>query len=335
MKLKRVIAIATVAATVFSFSGCLKFTSTSEFLFNGNSFDVTPGGNGTGDAFDINNLVPVNPDTNQGGTSQGGTSQGGTSQGGTSQGGTSQGGTSQGGTSQGGTSQGGTSQGGTSQGEQPGTQTIDPTTWTTAEILAYVTNAVTKTKAYTSTVTVNHQEAFNVQVTKAPGGQLVMQAADKIIQSVAKPSQETLTFNNGKTTNAEGETVPLLLPKRGAFTLTADGIASASASMNGDSVVCHIQLVKEVGTLTDHPKHHAASVGYLDASDVDLSGVTLNYLDITYTGTTIDMVINSDGYVSAVVYKIPIHIAVEGKIIGITASGECEGSQQESWQINW
>lgn len=325
MKFKKLIALATVAATVFSFSGCLKFTSTSEFLFNGNSFDVTPGGNGSGDAFDINSLIPGDSSSNQGGTNQGGTNQGGTSQGGTIQGGTNTGDTNQGGSAQEGTSHGGSS----------GAQTIDPSTWTTAEILAYVTNAVTKTKAYTSKVTVDHQEAFDVKVTKAPGGKLVMQAADKIIASVAKPSSETLVFTNGKTTNAEGETVPLLLPKRGAFTLTADGIASASAYMSGDSVVCQIKLVKEVGTLTDHPKHHAASVGYLDASDVDLSGVKLNYLDITYTGTTIDMVINSDGYVSAVVYKIPIHIAVEGKIVGVTASGECEGSQQESWKINW
>lgn len=332
MKIKKLIALATVAATVFSFSGCLKFTSTSEFLFNGNSFDVTPGGNG--DAFDIDSLIPVDPGSNQGGSNTGSLNQGGTNQGGTNQGGTNQGGTNQGGTNQGGTNQGGTNQGGTNQGGS--SPAIDPSTWTTAEILAYVTNAVTKTKAYTSTITVDHQEAFDVQVTKATGGKPVMSIANEIIASVAKPSKETLTFNGGMTTNGEGETVPLLLPKRGAFTLTADGIASASASMSGDSVVCRIQLVKEVGTLTDHPKHHAASVGYLDASDVDLgSTVKLNYLDITYSGTTIDMVINSSGYVSAVVYKIPIHIAVEAKVIGIPASGECEGSQQESWKINW
>lgn len=212
----------------------------------------------------------------------------------------------------------------------------DPSVWTTAEILKFTTDAVTKTKAYTNNVTVDHEEAFDVRVTKAPGGKLVMDTADRIIASVAKPSQEVLTFTNGRTTNAEGENVPLLLPKRGAFTLTESGVATAYAKKSGSNTIVHIQLVKEVGTLTDHPEHHAASVGYLDASDVDLgSTVVLNYLDITYTGSTIDMVVNSDGYVASVDYKIPIHIEVEAKILGITAGGECEGSQSETWKINW
>ena len=171
----------------------------------------------------------------------------------------------------------------------------DPSTWTTAEILKFTTDAVTKTKAYTNQVTVDHEEAFDIKITKAPGGKLVMDAADSIIASVAKPSKETLTFTNGRTTNGEGENVPLLLPKRGAFTLTADGIATAYAKKSGNDTIVHIQLVKEVGTLTDHPKHHAASLGYLDASDVDLGTIQLNYLDITYSGSTMDFVIGSDG----------------------------------------
>ena len=174
-----------------------------------------------------------------------------------------------------------------------------------------------------------------MRVTKAPGGKLIMDAADGIIASVAKPSQETLTFTNCRTTNGEGENVPLLLPKRGAITLTADGIANAYAKKSGNDTIVHIQLVKEVGTLTDHPKHHAASLGYLDASDVDLGTITLNYLDITYTGSTMDFVIGSDGYVKSVAYKIPIHIAVEAKLFGMTAAGECEGSQSETWKLNW
>lgn len=214
-------------------------------------------------------------------------------------------------------------------------QTVSPSSWTTAEILAYVTNAVTKTKAYTSKVTVDHSESFTVDVTKAPGGSLIKNTANSIIEGVVKPTDEVLTFNNGTTVNSEGETVPLLLPKRGAFTLTADGVASASAKQNGDSVVVNIKLVQEVGTLTDHPKHHAASVGYLDASDVDLGPVALNYLDITYSGTTIDLMINSDGYVTQAVYKIPISVACEGKAFGLTAQIECVGQQSENWKINW
>lgn len=211
----------------------------------------------------------------------------------------------------------------------------DPSSWTTAEILKYVTEAVTKTKAYTAQVTVDHTEAFSANVTKAPGGAMVKNIANDIIESVVKPTDEVLTFNGGQTVNGEGETVPLLLPKRGAFTLTADGIASATAKKSGNDVSVKITLVQEVGTLTDHPKHQAASVGYLDASDVDLGPVKLNYLNITYIGTTLDLVINSNGYVNSAVYKIPIKVECEGSVMGATAQVECEGEQSEAWKINW
>lgn len=214
-------------------------------------------------------------------------------------------------------------------------QTSDPSSWTTVEILEFVTDAVTKTKAYTSQVTVNHKESFSANVTKAPGGALIKNTANGIIESVVKPTDEVLTFNGGTTVNSEGETVPLLLPKRGAFTLKQDGVASATAKKSGSDIVVKITLVKEVGTLTEHPKHQAASVGYLDASDVDLGPVTLNYLNITYIGSTIDITINSKGYVTNAIYKIPIHVECEGKAFGMTAQVECEGEQSETWKINW
>ncbi|MBE6715589.1 MAG: hypothetical protein E7573_01565 [Ruminococcaceae bacterium] len=213
-------------------------------------------------------------------------------------------------------------------------QTADPSSWTTVEILEFVTDAVTKTKAYTSQVTVNHQESFTANVTKAPGGAMIKNIANGIIEGFIKPTDEVLTFKGGKTTTDEGE-LPLLLPKRGAFTLTKDGVANATAKKNGDNVVVKITLVKEMGTLTSIPSHHAASVGYLDIADVDLMGVKLSYLNITYTGTTAEFVINPNGYVVNADYSIPVHIACEGSAMGFNAEIECEGVQGEKWKINW
>lgn len=210
----------------------------------------------------------------------------------------------------------------------------DPSSWTTAEILKFTTDAVTKTKAYTSQITVNHKEAFTANVTKAPGGSMIKNIANGIIEGFIKPTDTVLTFKGGKTTTDEGE-LPLLLPKRGAFTLTIDGIANATAKKNGSNVVVKITLVEELGTLTSVPSHHASSVGYLDIADVDLMGVKLNYLNITYTGTTAEFVINPDGYVVSADYKIPVQIACEGSAMGLNAQIECVGEQSENWKINW
>lgn len=214
-------------------------------------------------------------------------------------------------------------------------QVSDPSSWTSQQAVAFARDAVNKTKAFTGSVTAKHTENVTVTVTKAPGGSLVSGVVNKIIGGVVDPTDETLSFSGGKATNSEGETVQLLLPKNGAFTLDQSGVTSASAQMNGANTVVTIKLISEVGTLTAPPTHNAASIGYLDASTLDLSSVTINYLDVTYTGSTITLTINPQGYVVSAAYNVPLKISAEGKALGITAQIEADGQDNENWTFNW
>lgn len=221
---------------------------------------------------------------------------------------------------------------------QQNEQQKDPSGWTKAEILAYVTSAVNKSKAYMGKLTVGHKESFDVNIDNiSVGGSLVKNTANSIIASVAKPTDETLTFVNGKTTTSEGETVPILLPKRQNFALTADGLASATASKSGNNTVINLKLVQETSSLDNPaPKYNAASCGYMSISDVELpSIVTVERLDMKYTGSTINLTVNSDGYVSSCTYTIPVIITGSGNVKVMAADFQVSAKIVEVWNLNW
>lgn len=211
----------------------------------------------------------------------------------------------------------------------------DPSGWSTAEIVSYAKECVTKTKAFAGNVSAKHTENVNVTVTKAPGGSAVQSIVNSIISGVIEPTDETLNFSGGKATNSEGESVQLLLPTNSAFTLDPAGVVSASASLNGANTVLTMNLVSEEGSLTVPPVYNAQSIGYLDASTLDLSAVTINYLNVTYTGSTIVMTINPEGYVVSADYSVPLKISAEGKALMITAQVEAEGLDSEKWEFSW
>lgn len=215
----------------------------------------------------------------------------------------------------------------------------DPSSWSKKDIVKFTADAVNKTKAYMSPIKVNHKEHLKCDVTKCEvqkkESNTIKKIANGIIEKVVKPTDEIMSFTNGKTVNSDKETVPLLLPKRTSFTLNESGVAKASARKNGPNIVIHIQLISEEGTLDKHPEYNASSVGYLDAGDVDLGPVSLDYLNITYTGTTLDVTVNPEGYVVSALYKIPILIDVKGKALGMTALVNCSGMQSEDWYLKW
>ena len=211
----------------------------------------------------------------------------------------------------------------------------DPSTWSVQQIVDYVNKCVNQTRAYTGNLTAGHKETITATLTKAPGGALLQSIANPIIESAIKPTDETLTFVNGQAVDSEKETVPILLPKKSAFSLDANGVASATARAEGTDTVVEIALVKEVGTLETAPQYNATSIGYLNAGMVDLSAVTLTACDITYPGSTMKLRINQSGYVVTADYSVPFVVEAAGKAMFISAEVTCEGSDSESWVLNW
>ena len=219
---------------------------------------------------------------------------------------------------------------------QESTTSNDPSNWSKQEIVTFLSNAVNKTKAYTGTVTVDRHERFGVTVDSIkpnlPGFQSL---ANSIIPKIVEPTDEQLTFNGGTAVNTDGETIPLLLPKRQAFNLAPAGVKTASAAKRGNDVVISITLIEESGTMTEKPYYNSNTAGYLNLDEFDMSVVKVETMDVGYPGTTMEIVVNPEGYVTTADYNIPITLSASGSALGIPGSFTSTGYQTESWVIHW
>lgn len=220
--------------------------------------------------------------------------------------------------------------------EAPTTQAAekDPSQWSKAETLKFLTDAMNKSRAVTTPLTVHHSEAFSFTVSDM--NDKVAGIVNKVIASVAKPSDETLQFNGGKATNSEGEVVPLLLPKKGNFYLDEAGCTSISASKSGNDVIIKVNLIEEKVDMTTPPKYNSSACGYLDTASLDLpSIIKISAFDIDYQGTTITYTINSDGYCSKAAYHVLLGLDIAGSGMGIKANIKIGGYEDEVWEVNW
>ncbi|MBR3767377.1 MAG: hypothetical protein IKL10_03945 [Clostridia bacterium] len=218
----------------------------------------------------------------------------------------------------------------------PSVEEPDYAAFTKAEILDTYTKALNKTRGYTGALSVINTEAFDAEVKEAnPGGALTELLADNIIKLVGSEGQQTLEFSNGKAVNKDGETIPILLPLKTSFSLPEEGLASASISKKGDKLYIKMTLVPETVTMGQVPKYNSSAIGYLDTSDMDFVIVKLSRVDITYTGSVIDAVIRSDGYIESVNYTINMSTYAELSGMGITGYGTLEGAQTEKWELQW
>lgn len=233
------------------------------------------------------------------------------------------------------TQNGGSSQGGNSLVSGNQSSLADPSGWSTNQIVSKAKDAVNKTKAYKGNLTVDHNESFTADVTDCSAGGIVRSVVDLMIGWVVKPVEETLVFQNGKAVNSEGETVPIILPKRNNFSLDSSGVKSASVQRVGNEYVIKITLIEESVGMYQVPKHNAGAVGYLDVANFDISFMEVDSADIVYKGSSIELRINAEGYVTYANYKIPLHIDGSAHRGSISGSATFEGEQTEEWYLNF
>jgi hypothetical protein len=103
----------------------------------------------------------------------------------------------------------------------------------------------------------------------------------------------------------------------------------------GNEYVIKINLVEESVGMYEIPTHNAAAVGYLDVASFDISFMDIDSADIVYKGSSIELRINADGYVTYANYKIPLHIEGAAHKGSISGSATFEGEQTEEWRLDW
>ena len=204
------------------------------------------------------------------------------------------------------------------------------------EVIDLYANAVNLTRGYQGTLSVHHTETFSGDVVEAqPLGALTTTLANTVVGMISDPHDATLTFTNGIGVNEEGETVPILLPKGGTFSLPAEGVRNAFMDTANGMRHVVINLVSETVDYGVAPYYNAGAIGYLDTSRLDFKIVRINSCAITYTGSVIDAYIRDDGYLDSVNYTVNLSVSANVTGLGITGSGVMEGVEYESWDILW
>ncbi len=216
-------------------------------------------------------------------------------------------------------------------------QLEDPSGWSWSKILSTATDAINRTKAYKGQLSVDHTESFVANVTQAEG--VPINLAQAMMRWVAKPVSETLVFNNGSAVNSAGETVPILLPKRGPFTLSESGLTGASVALVDNQYDIKLSIVREQVGMYDVPVNNAAAIGYLDAASMDLSLLTITSAFIDYQGSWLEIRISPEGLVTYAEYHIPMDCGGTGHgnsiFSNLSGSLTFEGEQSEVWRFHW
>lgn len=208
--------------------------------------------------------------------------------------------------------------------------------YTKTQIIEAYSEALNKTRAYTGSITVNHTESFNANIKEAhPGGALTELLASNIVKLVGSEGSQTLNYSGGYAVNADGETVPVLLPQRTAFSLPEQGVSSAQINGADGKTYIRLVLVPETVSMGQVPRYNSGAIGYLDTSGMDFKIITISRVDITYPGSVIDAVITADGYIESVTYTINMSTYAELSGMGISGYGTLEGAQTEKWQLTY
>lgn len=225
-------------------------------------------------------------------------------------------------------------------------ENVDVSTLTKEQIVAKAAEAVNKVKSEQN-MTAHKTETITVNLT-ALSVESLRSIVNSVISSVVgDPTDEIITVVNGTATYPDGSTKPIkeaIPPSNDVtkdFTLTADGVQSATATKQGDNTVYTLNLVPETTTgASPIPTHNAKAIGYLNLMGLDLpSMVTIVDSNMQYTGSTVEVTVNGAGQVVKLVNKMPMTGDGTAKarvvVTDVEGRAEFEGSLNEVWEFTY
>lgn len=225
----------------------------------------------------------------------------------------------------------------------PGADTsVDVSALSKEQILAKVSESVNKVKNEQN-MTAHKTEYITVNLTRL-SAEAVRGTVNGIISSlVGEPVDETIKVANGIATYPDGSTKPVkeaIPPSNDVtkdFALTADGVASATATKQGENTVYTVVLVAESTTSADPvPKHNPVAIGYLNLMGLSLpSGVSITDSRMQYPGSTVEVTVNPAGQVIKLVNKMPMTGYGAAKIAIVSGDADFEGNLDETWEFTY
>ncbi|MCD7775082.1 MAG: hypothetical protein LUH40_05845 [Clostridiales bacterium] len=213
----------------------------------------------------------------------------------------------------------------------------DLSSLSTSEIASIMTSAIAQVKS-DAAFTGRKQQVISIELVDCSISS-VTSLVNRIIQGLVDDKDETYSFSNGTATNTEtGETTTTLdqiPPSDKQSYIDPAGLTSATAEKSGDNTVYTVKFVQEYTTLESPvPYYHAQAMDYLDLASVDVSPAKITQADMTYTGATIKVTVNSSGQIVGYYTYMPISGTGSGSL-GLSVSGTIDGYLEENWTFTW
>lgn len=223
----------------------------------------------------------------------------------------------------------------------PAADSGDVSTLSKEQIVAKVAEAVNKVKGEQN-MTARKTENIKVNLTSLSAESLRNPVNSVISSIVGEPTDEVIQVANGTATYPNGDTKPVkeaIPPSNNAtkdFVLAADGVATATATKQGDNTVYTVVLVAESTTASNPiPTHNSKAIGYLDLMGLDLPGVTITNAEMQYPGSTVEVTVNAAGQVVKLVNKMPMTGYGAARITLLSGEANFEGALDEVWEFTY
>ncbi len=224
----------------------------------------------------------------------------------------------------------------------PAADTGDVSNLSKEQIVAKVAEAVNKVKSEQN-MTAHKTENIVVNLTSLSAESLRNPVNSIISSIVGEPTDEVINVANGTATYPDGSTKPIkeaIPPSNDAtkdFALTADGVATATATKQGDNTVYTVVLISESTTAASPiPTHNSKAIGYLNLLGLPLpSGISITDSTMQYPGSTVEVTVNSAGQVIKLVNKMPMTGYGAAKIGFLSGDANFEGALDEVWEFTY
>ncbi len=221
----------------------------------------------------------------------------------------------------------------------------DPAKLSKKEVVAALTKAINTLKNERN-MTAQKTEATKIVLTEC-SAKAATNLVNRALENAGVNETVTYNFRDGKAvgTDAEGKAAhegktvsprDVIPPAEKDFALSAEGVESATAKRNGNDTVYTVKLAPERTTLQNPvPKWNAGAIGYVDFSKRQLTGVTLEEVNITYPGSVITATVNADGKIIRLSEYLPLQGDGKAKVTVFSGTAKFSGDVSATWTFSY
>jgi len=206
----------------------------------------------------------------------------------------------------------------------------DPTKYSVAQIVNYYNSSLKKTYALPK-LTIEKTEDIKIVIDDVtPGGQLVTNLGNKIVNKYATATTYKESFTNGKSNSGGDDAQEFSMHAN----LDPSGAKFASVKKVDNGYEINITVKAEQATLQKRPGYNSQCSNPLDLGSIDLFGLEVTQADFSYPGTTLKAVVDSQGRVTSAVCYMPMNGTGAGKL-GLSGSATVHGSMTKSAKFSF